>query len=64
MGYFDLADAIGHLSFGIPKKMKMEDGYLIAEASEELVSFISGLDDLFNKWGIKEKIKSGKGRSR
>ena len=22
MGYFDLADAIGHLSFGIPKKMK------------------------------------------
>ena len=22
MGYFDLADAIGHLSFGVPKKMK------------------------------------------
>jgi len=41
MGYFDLADAIGHLSFGISKKMK--------EVYEELEQFVkevrSSLDD-------------------
>ena len=39
MGYFDLADAIGHISFGVPKKMKdvyIELEYLAKEVQSSL----------------------------
>ncbi len=39
MGYFDLADAIGHLSHGVPKKMKEVYGELEKIAKEVRSSF-------------------------
>jgi 3-hydroxyacyl-CoA dehydrogenase len=40
MGYFDLADAIGHLSFGVVDKMKT-----VYEELEDLAKEIKGSDD-------------------
>ena len=40
MGYFDLADAIGHLSFGVADKMKT-----VYEELEDLAEKIKGSDD-------------------
>ena len=47
MGYFDLADAIGHLSFGIPEKMEKVYAELdklagqVASASDDFILVIS-----------------------
>ncbi|MCJ7506476.1 alkaline phosphatase family protein [Candidatus Bathyarchaeota archaeon] len=58
LGYFDLADAIGHLSFGIPEKMRrvyMELDEMMRETKSSLDDFTLAISD----HGMKEVGRYG-----
>ena len=52
MGYFDLADAIGHLSFGIPEKMKTVY-HELEKIAEEVKSSFEDLVLIISDHGMK-----------
>ena len=58
MGYFDLADAIGHLSFGVPKKMK-EVYVELEEIAKEVKSSFDDFILIASDHGMKSNGRYG-----